>query len=65
MILSPECPDDEDLEDEKFLEIYQEATDLYGLIHTRFILSPKGLAVMREKFLLGKFGVCPRVLCER
>jgi len=22
MILSPECPDDEDLEDEKFLEIY-------------------------------------------
>ena len=20
---------------------------------------------MREKFLLGKFGVCPRVLCER
>jgi len=65
MILSPECPDDEDLEDEKFLEIYQEATDLYGLIHARFILSPKGLAIMREKFLLGKFGVCPRVLCER
>jgi len=65
MIVSPECPDDEDLEDEKFLEIYQEATDLYGLIHARFILSPKGLAIMREKFLLGKFGVCPRVLCER
>ena len=21
--------------------------------------------MMREKFLLGKFGVCPRVLCER
>ena len=26
----------------RFLEIYQEATDLYGLIHARFILSPKG-----------------------
>lgn len=65
MILSPECPDDEDLEDEKFLEIYQEATDLYGLIHSRFILTPRGLAMMREKYLLGKFGVCPRVLCER
>ena len=65
MILSPECPDDEDLEDEKFLEIYQEATDLYGLIHARFILTPRGLAMMREKYLLGKFGACPRVLCER
>lgn len=49
----------------RFLEIYQEATDLYGLIHARFILSPKGLNLMREKYLLGKFGSCPRVLCER
>jgi len=24
-----------------------------------------GLAIMREKYLLGRFGVCPRVLCER
>ena len=42
MILSPDAPDDEDLEDERFLEIYQEATDVYGLIHSRFITSPKG-----------------------
>merc|ERR1712137_1327525 len=27
------------------------------------ILSPRGLAMMREKFLNGAFGVCPRVLC--
>jgi casein kinase II subunit beta len=39
--------------------------DLYGLIHARFILSPKGLEMMRERFLLGVFGYCPRVLCER
>lgn len=39
--------------------------DLYGLIHGRFILSPRGLAMMREKFLLGTFGSCQRVLCER
>jgi len=26
----------------RFLELYQEAADLYGLIHTRFILTPKG-----------------------
>ena len=39
--------------------------DLYGLIHARFILSPRGLALMREKYMLGTFGTCQRVLCER
>ena len=47
----------------RFLDVYQEAMDLYGMIHNRFIQSPKGLAMMREKFLNGTFGVCPRVLC--
>ncbi|CAG9327610.1 unnamed protein product [Blepharisma stoltei] len=65
MILSPGTPDDDDLQDERFLELYQEATDIYGLIHARYILSPRGLAVMREKYLSGKFGTCPRVMCER
>lgn len=65
MILSAETPDDDDLEDERFLEIYQEATDLYGLIHARFILTSKGLMLMKEKYVQGKFGACPRVLCER
>ena len=49
----------------RYLAIYQEAIDLYGLIHARFILTPKGLSMMREKFLKGVFGICPRVLCER
>ena len=49
----------------RFLEIYQSAMDLYGVIHARFILSPHGLNKMREKFLQGAFGTCPRVLCER
>lgn len=48
-----------------FIEIYQQAMDLYGLIHARFILSPRGLAYMREKYLLGEFGSCPRVMCKR
>ena len=42
----------------RFLEIYQSAMDLYGLTHARFILSPRGLAMMREKFTLGTFGNC-------
>jgi casein kinase II subunit beta len=65
MILDTESPDSEDLNDQNFLETYQSAMDLYGLIHARFILSPRGLALMKEKFLLGSFGYCPRVLCER
>ena len=32
--------------------------DLYGLIHARFILSAKGLQMMKEKFLKNVFGVC-------
>ena len=63
MILDPESPEDEELEDQRFLDIYQEAMDLYGLIHSRFIVSPKGLSLMAEKFKSGTFGVCPRVLC--
>merc|ERR1712151_838978 len=62
MILSAEAPDEDDLADTEFLEIYRDATDLYGLIHARYIVSPRGLQVMREKYLKGSFGTCPRVL---
>jgi hypothetical protein len=37
MILSPYAPNEEDLNDENFLELNQEASDLYGLIHKRFV----------------------------
>lgn len=65
MILSGEAPDEDDLADTEFLEIYRDATDLYGVIHSRYIISPRGLQVMREKYLKGTFGTCPRVLCDR
>ena len=39
--------------------------DLYGLIHSRFIILTRGLHMMRAKYLNGVFGACPRVLCDR
>lgn len=65
MILSSESPDSEDLNDQSFLEIYQSAMDLYGLIHARFILSPRGLSLMRDKYSISTFGNCQRILCDR
>ena len=40
-------------------------TDIYGLIHKLFILTSKGLEMMREKFIENIFDVCPRILCDR
>ena len=65
MILSPDTPESEDLGNQNFLDLYQSAMDLYGLIHARFILSAKGLQMMKEKFLKNVFGACPRILCDR
>jgi|SanBayMetagenome_1026888.scaffolds.fasta_scaffold112939_1 casein kinase II subunit beta len=44
MILTPQQPSEEDLGDEAFLELMKEASDLYSVIHSRYILSPRGLA---------------------
>lgn len=37
MILSPHAPNEEDLADEHFLELNQDSSDLYGLLHARYI----------------------------
>mmetsp|Transcript_133155 Transcript_133155/g.385218 ORF Transcript_133155/g.385218 Transcript_133155/m.385218 type:complete len:248 (-) Transcript_133155:186-929(-) len=63
MILSS-APEDDELADDAFLEVYRDATRLYGIIHSRYIISPRGLQVMREKFVKGTFGKCPRALCD-
>ena len=65
MILTPSQPSEEDLNDEAFLELNQEASDLYSVLHARFILSPRGLAKVYQKFLSGIYGTCPRALCDR
>ena len=51
MMLSPQSPNEEDLADEQFLELNQEASDLYGLIHARYISTPTGLAKVYHKYL--------------
>lgn len=40
------------------------AEALFGLIHSRFIITAKGLNAMLEKYRCCDFGRCPRVLCH-
>ena len=65
MILSAQSPNEEDLADEQFLELNQEASDLYGLIHARYINTACGMAKVYHKFLSSLYGTCPRALCDR
>ena len=65
MILASTGPNEEDLADEQFLELNQEASDLYGLIHARYINTACGLAKVYHKFLSSLYGTCPRALCDR
>lgn len=47
------------------MELNQEASDLYGLIHARYVHSPRGMAKVYQKFLAGVYGTCPRALCDK
>lgn len=37
LLMSNKVPGEEDLQSQKFLEINQDASDLYGLIHQRYV----------------------------
>ena len=65
LILSERPPNEIELQDQQFLELNQDASDLYGLIHARFINTSAGLAKVLQKFLQGLYGQCPRGLCDR
>ena len=64
MILSKDCPEEEDINDHEFMETYQSAAELYALIHARFILTVRGLQLIRVKITAKAYGTCPRVLCD-
>lgn len=64
MILDTECPDEEDMVDRDYIEVYKEAAELYGLIHARFCMSSRGLFLIQKRFNLGEYGTCPRINCE-
>jgi casein kinase II subunit beta len=47
------------------MESVQQAKELYGLIHARYIQTAKGMAFIREKYLNAVYGHCPRILCNK
>eukprot|EP01045_Picozoa_sp_COSAG04_P018879 COSAG04_NODE_1784_length_5588_cov_2.790854_2_plen_237_part_00 len=63
-ILDIELSADESLTEEQSDMIESASELLYGLIHARFILTSRGMAVMLEKFQHVDFGRCPRVYCQ-
>ena len=45
-------------------ELARSAALLYGMIHARYIITPRGLDCMQRKYENKHFGECPRMLCK-
>jgi casein kinase II subunit beta len=52
-------------EEDADVDFEDSAQKVYSLVHQRFLLTPQGLQLMKQKILKGDIGWCPRVLCER
>ena len=64
ILLSQKSPKDTSLTPQLIEELH-EIRDIYGAIHKRFINTPMGLGLVREKFINGIYGFCPRMLCNK
>jgi casein kinase II subunit beta len=51
------------LNDEELGVLHEQAKQLYGLIHARWICTSEGLERMKRKIHRKTYGVCPRVRC--
>ncbi|CAD2091092.1 casein kinase II beta chain, putative [Plasmodium vinckei brucechwatti] len=60
-IITGDAPDDEHAKN----SLEKDAICLYSLIHARFITTPKGLSLMKDKYIKGDFGHCSRVSCSQ
>lgn len=63
-ILNYEVSDSEDDPAENEQDIGKYAEMAYGLVHARYIQTPKGMKQMMMRYQKGVFGTCPRVYCE-
>ena len=64
-VLLGEKPSNSEVLSREIIEDLSEIREVYGLIHKRFINTPLGLGLIREKFLDGIYGYCPRLLCNK
>ena len=64
-ILDVESPATAGFSEEQQESIESAAELLYGLIHARFIITPRGMSAMLDKYKNTHFGRCPRAFCRQ
>lgn len=64
IILDADSPETENFSKEQLDAIESAAELLYGLIHARYIITPRGMSAMHDKYMSCHFGRCPRVFCQ-
>lgn len=57
-------PRAKDLDDPVFQAAFKKANHLYMRIHARYVVSRKGLEILRGKVILREYGTCPRHNCK-